>query len=91
MIMLEESKMKRAIEKARVVKPLVKYIAFRHYTVTNKQNGATYNVRFDKVNKKPFASCDCPCGEAEKFICYHIAASVPNHLLTAAERANLNF
>ncbi len=78
----------KAINKARTVKPLVRYIAFRHYTVTNKQTGATYQVTFDKQGARRLASCDCQAG-ARGQACYHVAAAVPHHVLQAAEIAEL--
>jgi hypothetical protein len=78
----------KAITKARTVKPLVRYIAFRHYSVTNKQTGATYQVTFDKQGPRRMAACDCHAG-ARGQACYHVAAAVGHHILQAAEIAEL--
>jgi len=42
--------MQKAIDKARVVKPLVRIVNFGSYIVTNKQTGATYSVTCEKRN-----------------------------------------
>ncbi len=78
----------KAITKARTVKPLVRYIAFRHYSVTNKETGATYTVTFDKQGARRMASCDCQAG-ARGQACYHVAAAVSHHVLQAAEIAEI--
>ncbi len=78
----------KAITKARTVKPLVRYIAFRHYSVTNKQTGATYQVTFDKQGTRRMAACDCQAG-ARGQACYHIAAAVAHHVLQAREIADI--
>lgn len=75
-----------AITKARTVKPLVRYISFRRYSVTNKQTGATYAVTFSKQGTRRMASCDCKAG-ARGQACYHMAAAVGHHVLQAQEIA----
>lgn len=87
MIQLQSAKtLEKAITKARTVKPLVRYISFRHYTVTNKTTGATYQVTFDKQGTRRLATCDCKAGSTNQ-PCYHIAAAVGHHVLQAAEIA----
>lgn len=83
MIQITKTKIQNAVQKAKTVKPLVKCVSFRNYVVKNKQTGATYKVRFDKVNGKPHAECSCPAGLSGKFLCYHIAASLGHHIVTA--------
>ena len=78
--------LERAVSKARTVKPLVRYVAFRHYAVINKATGAIYTVTFDKQGARRLASCDCKAG-TKGVACYHIAAAVPHHLLQASEIA----
>jgi hypothetical protein len=81
MIEINTQNLDRAIAKARQTKPLVKVIEFRLYQVTNKITGATYTVKFSKVNNQKFAECAC---KATK-VCYHIGASIDIHLLLAAQ------
>jgi hypothetical protein len=88
MIELNESKMKKAIEKARTVKPLVRISAWRKYEVTNRQTGASYAVEFDVVNGRRMASCTCAAGQAGRFVCYHIAGAAGAHVMIAAQRSN---
>ena len=85
MIQVTANKIETAAQKAREVKPLVKFVAFRNYVVTNRETGATYQVKFDKVNGKPHAECSCKAGLSGKFLCYHVAASISHHLVIAAE------
>jgi uncharacterized Zn finger protein len=84
------TKLEKAINKARTVKPRVRINRFGTYTVTNKATGATYTVECLKRDGKRFASCTCQAGERGN-ACYHIAAAVSAHLQLAFERATLNF
>lgn len=86
----DEKQLERAITKARQVKPLVRVVAFRFYTVTNKQTGAEYNIHFVKRDGQRLAWCTCKAGEKGQN-CYHVAASLPIHLVLSAERASLVF
>lgn len=91
MIELTEANSKRAAAKSRKEKPLVRFVAFRHYTVTNK-DGVTYNVRFDKRDGKPLAECDCAAGKSGRFVCYHITSATPhNQMCAAANRAAITY
>jgi hypothetical protein len=81
--------MRKAIEKARAVKPFVRVVGFGSYTVTNKQTGATYNVTCERRNGERFADCNCKAGE-RGVRCYHVAAAVGAHMVLAAERATPN-
>jgi hypothetical protein len=85
MIEINEKAIEKAIEKARQTKPLVKVIEFRHYQVTNRETGAKYEVSFTKVGGKKFADCTCKAGQAGKFLCYHIAASIGIHIILAEQ------
>jgi uncharacterized Zn finger protein len=85
MIEINTQNLIKATEKARATKPLVKVIEFRTYQVTNRETGATYTVKFSKVNNRKFADCSCKCGQQGKYACKHIAASIGIHLLLAAQ------
>jgi uncharacterized Zn finger protein len=85
MIEINQTNLQKAIEKARQTKPLVKVLEFRTYQVTNRETGATYTVKFSKVNNRKFADCSCKCGQQGKYACKHIAASIGIHLLLAAQ------
>lgn len=81
--------MRKAIDKARAVKPRVRVVAFGSYTVTNKQTGAAYTVTCGKRNGERFADCNCKAG-ARDLRCYHVAAAAAAHIVLAAERAALD-
>jgi hypothetical protein len=83
MIEITKTNIEKAINKARQTKPFVKVIEFRRYQVTNKITGATYEVKFTKINNRKFAQCDCKA----TVICYHIGASIGAHIVLA-ERMN---
>jgi len=81
--------MRKAIDKARAVKPRVRVVSFGSYTVTNKQTGATYTVTCEKRNGERFADCNCKAG-ARGLRCYHVAAAAGAHIVLAAESATLS-
>lgn len=54
--------MRKAIDKARAVKPRVRVVAFGSYIVTNKQTGVAYTVTCEKRNGERFADCNCEAG-----------------------------
>ncbi len=81
MIEINTQNLDKAIAKARQTKPLVKVLEFRTYQVTNRETGASYTVKFSKVNNRKFAECDCKSTRT----CYHIGASIDIHLLLAAQ------
>ncbi len=85
MIELNKENIEKAIEKARATKPLVKIIEFRRYSVTNRETGANYTVNFYKIGGRKFGECDCKCGQQGKYVCKHIAASLPIHLVLASQ------
>jgi uncharacterized Zn finger protein len=73
MIKLESSKMQKAIATAMQVRPRVRRIGERNYSVTGRRSDA-YTVRFVVVNGLKLAECDCPVGQAQT-LCYHICAA----------------
>ncbi len=81
MIEINTQNLDKAVAKARTAKPLVKVIEFRTYQVTNKETGATYVVKFSKVNGKKYADCNCKSTRT----CYHIGASIGIHIVLAAQ------
>jgi glutamate formiminotransferase len=81
MIEITSANIEKAINKARQTKPFVKVIEFRRYQVTNKATGATYEVKFTKINNTKYAECNCKA----TVICYHIGASVGVHIVLAEQ------
>ncbi len=88
MIEITKANIQKAIERARQTKPLVKVIQFRLYSITNKETGANYTVKFSKIGTRKFADCDCKAGQQGKFICKHIGASIGIHIVLAAQTAS---
>jgi SWIM zinc finger len=73
MIKLESSKMQKAIERAKQVRPRVRCTGERIYSVTGRK-GDLYTVRFAVANGHNLAECDCRAGQSSQ-LCYHIAAA----------------
>ncbi len=71
------------IEKARRVRPRVRFVRFRHYLVQGSE-GAWYEVTFRYEAGRRLAHCTCPAGGHDR-PCYHVAAAVAHHLVVAAE------
>jgi hypothetical protein len=86
MIELTANKIATATNKARIVKPLVKVLEFGSYRVTNKATGASYTVTCKRAGNLKLASCTCRAG-LKNLVCYHLAASLPIHLVLASQRA----
>lgn len=79
--------MSKATERAKQHHPKVSIIsaAQRVYTVKGSQ-GDTYVVRFEVINGRKLASCDCKAGERGS-LCYHIAAAAAVNIGIQAMRA----
>ena len=91
MIELNEKNTKRAAAKSRKEKPLVRFLAFRHYKVWNK-DGVSYYVTFLTRDGKPMAHCDCPAGMAGKAVCYHVTSCLDHaQMVAAANRAMISY
>jgi hypothetical protein len=85
MIEITKANIEKAIAKARITKPLVKVIEFRLYSITNKETGANYTVKFSKVGNRKFAECDCKAGQAGKYLCHHVGSSIGYHIVLAEQ------
>ncbi len=70
MIRLESDKMQKAIERAKQVRPRVRRLAERSYSVTGSR-GDLYTVNFAVVNGMKLAECSCPATG----MCFHISAA----------------
>jgi uncharacterized Zn finger protein len=71
MIKLESSKMTKAIETAKTVKPRVRFTGTERVYEVSGRKGDTYTVRFAVVNGHKLAECTCPA----RGLCYHIASA----------------
>ena len=71
MIKLTTENTTKAIERCRKLKPQVKFIADRTFSVKSANNTNSYTVRFDVQNGEKFGQCECKAAE-KGLICYHI-------------------
>lgn len=86
MIKLERGdKMNKAIERAKAVRPFVKWLGERTYTVSSRDGQRVYTVRFVVANGHKLAECNCKAGEAG-MLCYHIAAAAAVNIAVASIR-----
>ena len=87
MIKLEADKMQRAIARAKLLRPRVKWLGGRDYSVTSSNGQGTYTVRFAVVNGLKLGECDCKAGQAG-MMCFHIcAAAAVNIAVQSIHRA----
>jgi hypothetical protein len=71
MIKLTAENTARAIERCRQLKPKVRFVADRTFSVKSANNDNAYTVRFEVRNGEKFGVCECKAGEKSR-ICYHI-------------------
>jgi hypothetical protein len=76
MIELTTSKMTKAIERAKAIRPRVRMIGERRFLVWRKERHVetAYTVQFAVANGLKLAECDCKAGQANQ-VCYHVAAA----------------
>lgn len=73
MIKLTKDNTAKAIERCKQLKPRVRFIADRVFSVQSANNGNSYTVRFNVQNGEKFGQCECKAGE-RGLVCYHIIA-----------------
>jgi hypothetical protein len=73
MIKLTTENTARAIERCRKLKPTVRFVAERTFSVKSANNENSYTVRFDVQNGEKFGQCECKASE-RGLVCYHIVA-----------------
>jgi hypothetical protein len=61
----------RAIERCKQLKPKVRFVADRTFSVKSANNENSYTVRFEVQNGEKFGVCECKASE-KGLICYHI-------------------
>ncbi len=71
MIKLTAENTTKAIERCRQLKPTVRFVADRTFSVQSANNPNSYTVRFDVKNGEKFGQCECKASE-KGLICYHI-------------------
>src|SRR5262245_52805218 len=86
MLKLEPTKMHKAIERAKAIKPHVRVIsaAERTYSVTGSR-GDIYTVKFVVVNGLKLAECDCAAGQRGQ-MCYHVPACAQVNIMVQSMR-----
>jgi len=77
--------MQKAIDRAKASNLLVQVVEWRHYRVTNRNNGTQYAVNFFIRNGKRFGHCTCKGGMAG-FACKHLSAAAALHTCLAAQK-----
>lgn len=85
-ILKDENTIKRAIEKARKVKPFLRVLSFGCYQVRNSKGNDFYTVlcKRDRLGNKTVA-CNCKGGE-RGLPCYHAASALGIHVVMAEQR-----
>ncbi len=73
MIKLTTENTAKAIERCRKLKPQVRFVAERIFSVKSANNTNFYTVRFDVKNGEKFGACECKASE-KGLVCYHLIA-----------------
>jgi hypothetical protein len=85
MIKLEIKKMTNAIKRARQVRPFVKWLGERRYSVTGSDRQTKYTVNFAVANGMKLAECNCRAGR-DGMMCFHVAAAAAVNVAIASMR-----
>ena len=73
MIRLTTENTQKAVAKCKQLKPRVKFIKDRQFTVQSANNSNVYYVSFEVRNGEKFGQCECRAAE-KGLVCYHIVA-----------------
>lgn len=73
MIKLTAENTARAIQRCKIVKPQVQFVADRIFKVSSSDRKRFYEVRFDVHNGEKLAQCTCKASESN-MVCFHIIA-----------------
>jgi hypothetical protein len=74
MIKLTAENTQRAIERCKQLKPTVRFVAERTFSVQSANNTNSYTVRFDVKGSEKFGICECKAS-TKGYCCYHIIAA----------------
>jgi hypothetical protein len=74
MIKLTADNTTKAIERCKKLKPIVRFITERTFTVESANNSNVYLVSFDVKDGQKFGQCECKASE-KGLVCYHIVAA----------------
>lgn len=80
MIKLTTENTAKAIERCKQLKPRVRFIADRVFSVQSVNNGNSYTVRFNVLNGEKFGQCECKASE-RGLVCYHIAGAAQVNII----------
>ena len=84
MFIIEETKLEKAIERAKELHPKVRMIRFGEYAVSGSRAGAEYIVKcFRAAGQKVVA---CTCKTQKGTACKHGMAAVSLHIALARQR-----
>lgn len=84
-ILKAKSQLENAIEKAKQIRPTVKFDHFGRYRVSGSKGG--YYTVICKKSENNFKLVECNCKGAEKgLVCYHAAAALSLHIGIARQR-----
>ena len=74
MIKLTTENTKQAIEKCKQLRPKVRFVAERTFSVQSANNANSYTVRFDVKGNEKFGICECKASE-KGLVCYHLVGA----------------
>lgn len=79
---------RRAEQRARAERMMVRPVAECEYSVANQSKGTAYRVRFLSINGKAFGNCNCAAGRPERgdevpLVCKHLFAAAVLHVALA--------
>jgi hypothetical protein len=80
MIKLTADNTAKAIERCKQLRPKVRFVAERVFTVQSANNDNAYTVRFDVQNGAKLAQCECKASE-RGLVCYHIAGAAQVNII----------
>ncbi|MET0753935.1 MAG: SWIM zinc finger family protein, partial [Pyrinomonadaceae bacterium] len=77
-----KAQLERAIEKAKKIRPFVKFNYFGQYRVSSSKGG--YYTVTCKKSENGYKTVECTCKGAEKgLVCYHAVSALSLHIALA--------
>ena len=74
MIELTKENTAKAVERCKQLKPKVRFVEDRVFTVHSANNSNVYTVRFEVREGKKFGLCECKASE-RNLVCYHLVSA----------------
>lgn len=75
MIKLTKENTVKAISRSKELKPVVRFVSDRVFTVSSSRNANVYRVQLFLINGEKFGQCTCKANE-RGLVCYHITSAV---------------